>query len=202
MRDAFGAAYAADEAQSLDLSPAMGGWLQNVEPGSLAFNDQGLLNAFFPDVFTTLLDGEPELFYDSGEIAAVRSNKSILFGFALDSLLSAQARADILSTWLVQAIEIAPPGPRPDGGMMVPDQGMVPDKDAGDAGVPEVDQGMVTPDQGQGTAGPDAGDGLGRKPGEYPVTNRCGCTTHGRSPVSSGWLALLGLLLFVRRRVL
>lgn len=196
LRTLFGAAYQADDAQSLQLTTAMGGWFQDLDPGVLATDDQGRLNAFFSDVFTTLNSGEPELIYGSGEIAAVRSDANVVFGFALDSVLSDQARADLVRTWIERAVMVAPPQMGADAGVMpTVDMGAPPKTDAGDTtGTPDL--GVLSD---LGTPEVDLGDGVDRKPGEYPVGNTCGCTSAHPRKGPSAWFLVILLGLLARR---
>ena len=198
--EVFGAAFAQDDATVNRLVSAPGGWLAQVAPAPgfvLAGPGEGLLETRSPDVFLAR-DGEVELYYgDTGEPAAVRRERGLVLGAALDNLREPQARAAVVGAWLEQAVILAPPEeppPPPDAGVMEPDAG-APLPDAGlleDAGVTPPDAGLEPlPD-----AGEEAPRGL-RAVTPRPIRGGCQCAPSGAAP---SLLVALGLLALLTRR--
>ncbi|MCK6546014.1 N-acetylmuramoyl-L-alanine amidase, partial [Myxococcota bacterium] len=187
--EVFGAAYGRDDAGTLALRAAAGGWLEG-QVGAIEIDDgtRGGLRARSLDVLTPTGTGVAELFYGDGatDVAGVRNGKSLVLGTPLDSIVGADTRSAIVGAWIDQAITIVPVDPLPDGGVIVPDAGETPDSGIGEADG-GIDAGSGLPD----AAAPDAEApaGLRRKAsGETPISGGCGCTAaHGGA---TPWTAL------------
>ncbi|CAN0576551.1 unnamed protein product, partial [Laminaria digitata] len=131
--DVFGAVYSADDAGSGRVKGA-GGWLDGALDAALGDDAQGLVQTHFPDAFTLGTDGVAELTYENGsDLAGVRRGKNLLLGVALDNIVGAAARAQVLGGWLSEAVELAPEDITP------PVDAGTPDPDAGT----EVDAGEI-----------------------------------------------------------
>lgn len=186
--DVFGAAYAADDAESAGLSAASGGWLAALGPLTLADAETGLVETQYPDAFALGTDGVAELTYAGGsQIGAVRRGDDLLLGVGLENVVGAEARAELLGTWLSRAVDLAPAD-------VVP----------GDAGVPAPDAGPLdsgfTPDAGTPDAGrPDAAVRL-RPTHPQPIRGGSGCgTTATAGSTLLLWLGLGAFLIYRRR---
>ncbi|MEE2901053.1 MAG: N-acetylmuramoyl-L-alanine amidase [Myxococcota bacterium] len=196
LSEVFGASYAADSAESLELSPTSNDWFASITPGILNLDDGtgSALRARSSDVFSPETGANIALTYSGpNTAAAVRKNKNMLLGFAVDSLIRPQARSEILEAWLKNAIELAPeispPMPPNDAGIAPPPI---------DAGF--VDASVVEPDA-EPMASADAELVL-RATTDQPIRGECRCESVPHSkPSSEPWptIILLGVFFAFRR---
>ncbi len=188
--DVFGAVYSADDAGSGRVKGA-GGWLDAGLDAALGDDAQGLVQTHFPDAFTLGTDGVAELTYDNGsDLAGVRRGKNLLLGVALDNIVGAAARAQVLGGWLSEAVELAPEDIAP------PVDAGTPDPDAGI----EVDAGEIMPmDAGVQPPLRDGGVPIVRllPRSAVPVTGGCTCSDR---PTGAAWWVLLAVLPVLGRR--
>ena len=131
--DVFGASYAADSAESLELTPASGEWFATIAASTLVLDDGAgsALRARSSDILSPEAGASIALTYSGpNTVAGVRKNNNLILGFAIDSLTNPKARSDILSNWANNALELAPE---------------IPVNPSADAGVtpPAVDAGVV-----------------------------------------------------------
>jgi hypothetical protein len=181
LADVFGAAYGRDDAGTLTLGAATGGWLAALVGGDALELDDGTrggLRARSLDVLTPTGAGVAEIFYGATQVdvAGVRNGKNLVLGAPLDTIVGRDAQRAIVGGWIDQAITIVPIDPTPDGGVVVPDAGPSPD-----GGIVESDGGI---DAGDAPGAPDAAASdaeapVGLRPkvsGEAPISGGCGCS--------------------------
>lgn len=214
----FGLAFGRDDAAATEVHADPGGRLAAGLPAPVELDDgsRGGLRARSSDVLAAAMSGAVELWYGPGQVdpAAVRRDRNIAMGVALETIGSPAARAGIMGAFLDQAITLAPVDPQPDGGVLVPDAGDVrPDAGGAEAG-PPPDGGPLEPqDAGADDAEVIADSGAEPPPvglraryaGEPPVSGGCGCTTQAPEREAGGGrrldpLALALVLLLAGRR--
>lgn len=197
----FGATFAADDAGAGAISGAAGAWLEGAASSLVQRSSAGFLETRSSDVLAPTADGVSELYYEGQtDVAAVRRDRSIVMGVALDSLADPVARTEILGAWLDNAVVLAPPDEMPpvDGGVPDPDAG-----EPGDAG--ERDTGFsfdASPkDSGSDAGFADAADEPDAAPralaAQEPIRGGCGCRTGGGGggrPLGGFLLLLLAVL--------
>gem|GEM_PF-4168891 len=186
LSEVFGASYAADSAESLELSPASNDWFASITPGILSLDDGTgpALKARSSDVFSPETGANIALTYSGpNTVAAVRKNKNMLLGFAVDSLIRPQARHELLTAWLNNAIKLAPeisPMPPNDAGITPP---------AMDAGF--VDASVVLQPDAEPMASADA-ELILRAATDQPILGECRCESVSQTnQPGEFWLSLL-----------
>jgi N-acetylmuramoyl-L-alanine amidase len=124
----LGVAYQGDDANTYGLGPATTGALAGI--GALQFDDGsgGTYQVDYPDILAPLAGAEALLSYDNGAgVAATRyiapqGYRAYVFGFPLETLISGDARADLMAALVDDAGLAAPlpcavqpvdPGPEP-----------------------------------------------------------------------------------------
>jgi MYXO-CTERM domain-containing protein len=195
----FGALLASDDAGAAAISGMAGGWLESVSSPLSSASAAAHLESRSPDVLAPS-GGAVELIYQGTDAAAVRKDKSLLLGIALDSVADPIAREQILGAWLTNAVVLAPEEMLPpvdggvvaDGGTVEADGGEIIPKDAGvvveeDAGMEEMTETPPLDEAPRAVAG-------------HPVTGGCGCRSSAAPSSVAAMLLLLGVTALVARR--
>jgi N-acetylmuramoyl-L-alanine amidase len=200
LTELFDASYASDDAGVLRVGSAPGGWFSATLMSDAELDDgnQGKLRARSSDVLAAGMNSVPELLYEGGAVAAVRKDKNLWLGFALDSLTERAAQAAILGAFLDNAIPVIPVEPLPDAGVpddatVMPDADVLedssfPDAHSADATIEPSDAGIVPP---RNVFTPKA---------TTAVSGGCGCEATDLEDSSPAALLFLGVALILRRK--
>lgn len=180
--DTFGATYLSDDAETSRVSGV------GIFAGLLEFGfDDGNLEGAYPAEYPDVYEGQVVLEYDDGRGAGVISERTLLVGFPFETIISADARRDLMDLALLFLM----PGHTPDD---YDSDGLPDDWEYENDTDPRTPSADDDPDGDGKTNLEEYQEGTDPQVSDKKKKDGCGCGGGG------GGLALLPLILLLRRR--